>query len=216
MATRILLVDDHQLMREGLRSLLGKDSKMEVVGEAGDGVTALRLAEELLPDIIIMDIAMSGMDGIEATGHIVAKCPQCKIIALSMHANKLFVQDMFKAGAAGYLLKECAAAELADAIRTVLKNEIYLSPKIAGIVVEAYSGSPAVKQDFATLLTERECEILRLLADGKSTKEIALQLHKSVQTVDASRRTIMEKLNMDSIAQLVKYAIREGLSTLEI
>ncbi len=215
MSIKIILADDHQLMREGLCSLLETELGMHVIAQASDGDTVVRLAGELLPDIIIMDIGMPGLDGIEATKQITSKYSFIKIIALSMHTNKLFVMDMFEAGASGYLLKECASAELATAITSVLENNIYISPKIAGVVLDDHLKYPSMEQDSTIVLTEKECEILRFLASGKSTKQIAIQLEKSIQTIDGHRRHIMDKLGFDKLAQLIKYAIREGLTPLE-
>ncbi len=215
METRVILADDHQLMREGLRTLLEKELGMEVVGEASDGETVVQLAREFLPDIIIMDVGMPGLDGIDATRRINDEFPSIKVIALSMHSNKLFVTDMFEAGASGYLLKECASAELQNAMNAVLANEIYISPKVAGIVLDDHMKHTSGEQSSTVVLTVKECEVLRLLASGKSTKEIALRLEKSVQMIDVHRRRIMDKLETDNMADLVKYAIREGLTTLE-
>ncbi len=215
MSTKVILADDHQLMREGLCSLLETELGMQVVAQASDGDAVVRLAGEFLPDLIIMDIGMPGLDGIEATEQITSKFSSIKIIALSMHTNKLFVMDMFEAGASGYLLKECASVELAAAITSVLENNIYISPKIAGVVLDDHLKYPLIKQDSAVVLAKKECEILRLLASGKSAKQIAIQLEKSIQSIDGYRRGIMDKLGFDNLAQLVKYAIREGLSPLE-
>jgi len=215
MSTKVILADDHQLMREGLCSLLEKELGVQVVGQAGDGETVVRLAGELLPDIIIMDVGMPGLDGIEATRQITSKFSSIKIIALSMHTNKLFVTGMFEAGACGYLLKECASAELVTAITSVLENNIYLSPKIAGIVLDNHLKRPLMEHNSSASLTEKEYEILRLLASGKTTKQIATQLEKSVQSVDTHRRQIMDKLGFDNLAHLIKYAIREGLTSVE-
>lgn len=215
MSTKVILADDHQLIREGLCSLLETDLGMQVVAQAADGDAVVRLAGEFLPELIIMDIGMPGLDGIEATKQIKSKFPSIKIIALSMHTNKLFVMDMFEAGASGYLLKECASAELATAITSVLENNIYISPKIAGVVLYDHLKYPSLEQDSEVVLTKKECEILRLLASGNSTKQVAKQLEKSVQSIDGCRRQIMDKLGFDNLAQLVKYAIREGLTPLE-
>ncbi len=215
MSIRIVLADDHRLIREGLRSLLENDFGMEVVGQADNGEMAVQMVKELSPEIVIMDLAMPGLDGIAATSQIVKKFPSVKVIALSMHSNRLFVDGILKAGAVAYLLKESASMELDNAISTVLANEIYLSPKIAGLVVKQHIKHAPAQEDSKPTLTEREYEILRLIANGKSTKEIALHLDKSVQTIDMARRQIMEKLGVDSIAQLVKYAIGEGLTSLE-
>lgn len=214
MSIKIILADDHALIRSGLRTLLVNELGMEVVGEAGNGEETIRLTRQLAPDIVIMDITMPGLDGIEATRQIVTEMPSVRVIALSMHANKLFVEDIFKAGASGYLLKACASLELEAAIQTVLKGEVYICPKIAGVVVGARENPDSTTPSSLNLLTAKECEVLRLVVSGKSTKEIAQLLDKSPQTVDASRRQIMQKLGIDNLADLVKYAIREGLTTL--
>jgi len=214
MSIKLILADDHALIRSGLRTLLVNELGMEVVGEAGNGEEAIRLTRQLAPDIVIMDITMPGLDGIEATRQIVTEMPSVRVIALSMHANKLFVEDIFKAGASGYLLKACASLELEAAIQTVLKGEVYICPKIAGVVVGARENPDSTTPSSLNLLTVKECEVLRLVVSGKSTKEIAQLLDKSPQTVDASRRQIMQKLGIENLADLVKYAIREGLTTL--
>lgn len=214
MSIKLILADDHALIRSGLRTLLVNELGMEVVGEAGNGEEAIRLTRQLAPDIVIMDITMPGLDGIEATRQIVTEMPSVRVIALSMHANKLFVEDIFKAGASGYLLKACASLELEAAIQTVLKGEVYICSKIAGVVVGARENPDSTTPSSLNLLTVKECEVLRLVVSGKSTKEIAQLLDKSPQTVDASRRQIMQKLGIENLADLVKYAIREGLTTL--
>jgi two-component system response regulator NreC len=215
MSATIILVDDHQLMREGLRTLLEKELGMEVVGQADNGEAAVELARELKPDIVIMDVAMPGLDGIDASRQIVDEFPSIKIIALSMHSCKLFVMDMFDAGVSGYLLKECAPMELDNAINAILENDIYISPKIAGVVLDRHTKRPLVTQGSVAVLTKRECEVLRLLASGESTKQIAAMIKKSIQSVDMYRRQIMDKLGVDNLAQLVKFAIHEGLVSLE-
>jgi DNA-binding NarL/FixJ family response regulator len=208
MSIRIILADDHQLVRESIRILLEKELGMKVVGEAGDGQTAVRLAREHLPDIVIVDVAMLGSDGIDATKQITSEFPSIKVIALSMYSNKLFVMNMLEAGASGYLLKECTSKELKKAINSVLKNEVYLSPKVAAIVVDGHIRRPLATQSSIAVLTKRECEVLRLLASGKSTKEIAFTLKKSVQTVDACRRVIRSDLGL----RLPKFATPQSLS----
>lgn len=214
MTVRILLVDDHQVLREGLRSLLEQQSNMEVVGEAGDGMTALRLVRELEPDLVIMDVNMDGMDGIDATRMIHREHPEIKVLALSMFLRKTFVTEMFKSGAAGYLLKDNAFSEIVEAIRTILGGEKYVCAKVAALLVDEYvqeDQESAVKER----LTKREMEVIRMLADGKTSKEIALITETSAKTVDACRRRIMQKLSINSVAELVKYAIREGLTTVD-
>ncbi|MEE9369907.1 MAG: response regulator transcription factor [Sedimentisphaerales bacterium] len=216
MSVRILLADDHAIMRQGLRSLLEKEADMEVVGEVADGRKALELVRELVPDIVVMDISMPNLNGIEATHQITKELPNVKVIALSIHSDRRFVAGMLKAGASGYILKECLFDEFVRAIRTVATGEIYLSPTITGVVVEDYVKRLAtmVNSQFATL-TDREHEVLQLLAEGKTTKQIALELHVSTKTIEANRRHIMDRLNIHSIAELTKYAIREGLTSLE-
>jgi DNA-binding NarL/FixJ family response regulator len=214
MATKILLVDDHQILREGLRSLLEKQPDMEIVGEAGDGRTALQLVRKLRPDVVIMDVNMEGMDGIDTTRVITREQPKTKVLALSMYLRKTFVSEMFKSGASGYLLKESAFAEVVQAIRTILVGRKYACPRVAGLLVDEYIQTDAAAPAGATL-TEREIQVTRMLADGKSSKEIALITHTSIKTIDACRRRIMHKLGIGSVAELVKYAIREGLTEVD-
>jgi DNA-binding NarL/FixJ family response regulator len=210
MATKILLVDDHQILREGLRALLEKQEGMEIVGEAGDGRTALHLVQSLRPDVVIMDVNMEGMDGIEVTRMITREHPETKVLALSMYLRSSFVSEMFKSGALGYLLKENAFAEVVQAIKTILTGQKYASTKVAALLVDEYipvDGHRAVR----AALTERETEVTRMLASGKSAKEIAFITHTSIKTVDACRRRIMQKLGINSVAELVLYAVRERL-----
>ena len=216
MSTKILLADDHKITREGLRSLLEKQSDMEVVAEAEEGHEAVRLVREIHPDIAIMDVTMPDLNGIEATQKIVSECPNVKVIALSMHSDTLFVTEMLKSGASGYLLKDCAFEELTRAIHTVLDGKLYLSPAISDVVVDGYlhrlSENNSVDSD---VLSHREREVLQMLAEGKSTKQVALKLHISVKTVETHRRQMMHKLDIYSVAELTKYAIRKGLTSLE-
>lgn len=214
--TRILLADDHRIIREGLRALLQKQSDMEVVEEVQDGVSAVRISENLHPDIVIMDIGMPGLNGIEATRQIVTRVNGVKVIGLSMHSDKRFVVEMLKAGASGYLLKDCAFEELISAIRTISTGHIYLSQRVTGVVVDEYlhnrSGSDSTAYG---LLTAREREVLQLLAEGNTTNMIAFCLNVSTKTVDARRKQIMKKLGLRSVADLTKYSIREGLTSLD-
>jgi two-component system response regulator NreC len=216
MSIRIILADDHKITRQGLRLLLDKQSDMEVIAETQDGRTAVQLAEKLLPDVVIMDVSMPDLNGVEASRQITSRFPNIRIIALSMHSDTLFVAEMLRSGASGYLLKDCAFEELARAIRTVIAGKTYLSPAISGVVVDDYLHRLS-KVDSSTtrLLTDREREVLQLLAEGKSTKQIALKLHISPKTVETHRRQIMDKLNLHTIAELTKYAIRKGLTSLE-
>jgi DNA-binding NarL/FixJ family response regulator len=216
MSIKILLADDHKIVRDGLRALIEKQQDMEVVAEAADGRTAVRLAKEMLPDVVIMDISMPDLNGIEAARQIVAGAPRVKIITLSMHSDSRFVKEVFKAGASGYLLKECAFEELARAIHTVAADQIYLSPRITHVVLNDYmSRLPMAEASVFSVLSAREREVLQLMAEGKTTKEIAYSLDLSVKTVEAHRQKIMEKSNIHSVAELTKYAIREGLTSLE-
>lgn len=216
MSIRILLADDHKITRQGLRSLLEKQPDMEVVAEAEEGRTAVRLVQELVPNVVIMDVSMPDLNGMEATRRIVAEFPNVKIIALSMHSDSLFVTEMLRSGASGYLLKDCAFEELERAIRTVMANKTYLSPSISGVVVDDYLHRLS-KADFSNseVLSDREREVLQLVAEGKSTKQIALKLHISTKTVETHRRQVMNKLDIHTVAELTKYAIRKGLTSLE-
>lgn len=218
MAVRILLVDDHKMFRQGLCKMLKEqpDMDMDVVGEAEDGATAIRLARELKPDFIIMDVDMPGMNGIDAARRILPEMPNIKLVALSTYLKKAFIIEMLKAGASGYILKEQAFDELIEAIKTVISGETYLSTKATSIIVDDYVQS-CHRRDAPSkkALTEREYEVLKLLAEGKPSKEIALLLDISIQAVDASRRRIMQKLDIQSFADLVKYAIRKGLTSID-
>jgi DNA-binding NarL/FixJ family response regulator len=215
MTIRIVIADDHTIVREGFRSLLEAQEGMAVVGEAAEGRSAVRLARDLQPDVVIMDVRMPELNGIEATRQITAEHPGVKVIGLSMHLEKQFVSEMLKAGASGYLLKDCPSEELVMAIKAVKKGKMFLSPAVAGKVVESF----VIRRDGSdstafTSLTEREREVLQLIAEGSSIKEIAGLLHLSVNTIHTHRKNIMEKLDLQSTAALTKYAIREGLTEL--
>ena len=215
MKIRILLVDDHQVVREGLRRLLADEADMEVVGEAADGRAALASAADLAPHVIVMDVTMPERNGIEATRAIRELSPPPQVVILSMHADTRYVNEALQSGATGYVLKDAAFDELARAIRAVNDNGVFLSPRIARAVTEnlrSTTGQPA-----ATLasLTPREREVLQLLAEGQSTKQLARSLGISGKTVETHRRRIMERLGLDSLAALTKFAIREGLTTAE-
>jgi len=213
MPLRLLLVDDHKIMREGLRTLVARYPEMTVVGEAGDGASAVQLASELSPDIVIMDISMPGLNGIEATRRIRANEPRIRVVALSMHADRRFVLETLKAGASGYLLKDCAFEEIASALRSVAGGGMYLSARITDLVVREYMSSQ--KPDGGPqALTPREREVLQLVAEGQSTKDIAYKLAISVKTVETHRQQLMEKLGIHSVAELTKYAVREGITPL--
>jgi two-component system, NarL family, response regulator NreC len=216
MSVRIILADDHKIVRDGLRSLLSNQPGMDVIAEADNGRETVRLARDLAPDLVIMDIGMPDLNGIDATRQITAELPNVKVIALSMHSDRRFVVQMFRAGASGYLLKDCAFEELARAVGAVLKNQTYLSPAVAGPVMEDYIHhlSTAATVEFS-VLSPREREVLQLLAEGKTTKETAALLCVSIKTVETHRQQIMSKLDIHSMAELIKYAIREGLTSLD-
>jgi two-component system response regulator NreC len=216
---KVILADDHQIVRHGLRSLLSKEPDIEVVGEADNGRAVVRLVQELSPQVVIMDISMPDLNGIEATRQILSDFSGVKVIALSMHSDSLFVLNMFKAGASGYLLKDCALEELVKAVRTVMNRKVYLSPSISDIVVKDFviGWSPEDSSSSAySILTAREREVLQLMAEGKTTNQIAESLCISVKTVEAHRKQLMTKLDIHSVAELTKYAIRQGLTTLEV
>jgi len=215
MKIRIVVADDHKIMREGLKALIDKQPNMEVAAEAQDGLTATKLARKLLPHIIIMDIGMPEMNGIDATRQIVSENKDVKIVALSMHSDRRFVLEMLKAGASGYLLKDSAFEELVNAVHTVMDGQPYLSPRITDIIVKEYLYNlPRNEPSVFTILTAREREVLQHLAEGKSTKQIASTLNLSVKTVETHRQQIMDKLEIRTVAELTKYAIREGLTSL--
>jgi DNA-binding NarL/FixJ family response regulator len=214
---KILLADDHKIVRQGIRTLLATEPDMEVVGEADNGRIILRLVQELSPQVIIMDISMPDLNGIDATRQILSEFPGLKVIALSMHSDSLFVLNMLKAGASGYLLKDCALEELVKAIRTVVANKTYLSPGISDILIRDFMEGWSISTGASvfTVLTAREREVLQLMAEGKSTTQIAHTLCVSVKTVEAHRKQVMNKLGIHSVAGLTKYAIREGLTSLD-
>ncbi|MHC4592994.1 MAG: response regulator transcription factor [Planctomycetota bacterium] len=216
MAIRILLADDHQILREGLRALLSSERDMEVVGEAADGRSAVQLAADLAPDVVIMDVAMPDLNGVEATRQITQSAPGAKVIALSMHSDKRFVQEMLRAGACGYVRKGSSISELARAIHNVVKGHVYLCPTAADIVARGYVDQlPAYGSPPAVALTPREREVAQLLAEGMIPKQIAAELGISVKTVSTHRRHVMVKCGLQSTADLVRYAIQRGYTFLE-
>jgi len=215
MSIKVLIADDHQIMRDGLRAMLEKEHDIKIVGEAVDGRMTERLARELIPDAIIMDVAMPDLNGIEATRQIVAELPGVKIIALSMHDDRRFVLNMLKAGAAGYILKDDAFKNLSKAIRMVMANKTYLSNEISDLVENnCLTSSTGMKSTDFQLLSCREREVLQLVAEGKTSNQIAENLHISAKTVETHRQHVTLKLNIKNVAELTKYAIREGLTTL--
>lgn len=216
MSVQVLLADDHKIMRDGLRALLDKVADVQVVAEAENGRDAVRLAKELKPNVIIMDMSMPELNGIDATRQILAEFPEMRVIALSMHSDKRFLSQVFRAGAVGYLLKDCAFDELSLAVQTVVKGEKYLSPKLTNVVVDNFMrpsslSLPAV----STTLTPREREVVQLIAEGETTKQIANHLNVSIKTIETHRSQLMQKLGVNSVAQLTKFAIREGLTSLD-
>jgi DNA-binding NarL/FixJ family response regulator len=214
MSIKIIIADDHAMLRHGLSKSFQNEKDMEVIAQAKDGRTTVELVKELSPNIVIMDIGMPDLNGIEATRQIIKENPKVKIIALSMHSSKNFIIEMFKAGASGYLLKDCEFDELINAIRLVMNNKTYISPAISDVVVDNYMRQPGAnaKESAYSILSQREREILQLLTEGKATKQIAKRLHISPKTVEVHRLNLMGKLKIDSIAQLTKYAIQEGLT----
>jgi DNA-binding NarL/FixJ family response regulator len=213
---RVIIADDHKIIREGLRSLLEKSGEFECVGEADDGRQAVMLATELRPDIVIMDIAMPNLNGIEATRQIKSELPEVEVVVLSMHATRNYVVQVLQAGASAYLLKDSAFEELSTALLAISRGGMYLSPAITKTAALAtlkggLSGGIGGQTDH---LTKRELQVLQLIAEGKSTKDIAARLELSVKTVETHRKQIMDKLEIRSIAGLTKYCIREGLTSL--
>jgi two-component system response regulator NreC len=215
MSIKIMVVDEHKIVREGLATLIAKQPNMEIVGEAADGREALDLVEKNTPDLILMDVTMPNLNGIEATRRIKSKNPEIEIIALSLHSERQFVLGMISAGASGYLIKQCTFDELVLAINTVMEGKKYLSREIANVLIEEYVRKDS--QERAVIdskLTSREIEILQLLAEGKTTKEIASNLSISLKTVEAHIRHTKSKLKAKTVAALTKIAIREGLTSL--
>jgi two-component system, NarL family, response regulator NreC len=205
---RILLADDHAVVRQGFKMILNAQPDMEIVGEAGNGREAVDLAEKLKPDVVVMDVAMPELNGIEATRRVVQSTPHARVIALSMHKDSVYVREVLRAGARGYLLKDSGAGDLVSAVRAIARGEGYLSPGVSNAVLDDYRRHVTNPID---LLSSREREVLQMLAEGKTNKEVATILNLSVYTVDAHRGRIMEKLNLHSINELVRFAVRNGL-----
>jgi DNA-binding NarL/FixJ family response regulator len=213
---KVLLVDDHKMILDGLKSLINKHENIVVIGEAGNGAEAIELAKELKPDIVIMDISMPDMNGIEATRRLKASMKNIKIIALSMHNNKKFVSEMLRAGADGYVVKHSAYEELISAIDTVNIKKRFLSPCLLDCVLDnCVAGYSLRGENVYTKLSQTERQVLQILTEGKCSKEIASRLNISVRTVDTHRHNIMKKLSLHSVAELTKYAVREGITALE-
>ncbi|HZP92718.1 MAG TPA: response regulator transcription factor [Burkholderiales bacterium] len=207
---RVIVIDDHNLVRAGIRALLSTIRGVEVVAEAADGAEAPALIEKYGPDVVLMDIAMKSLNGLNATAKITAAHPQVRVLILSMHANEEYVLQALRAGAAGYLLKEAATAELEIALQAVSRGETYLSPPVSRAVVDGYVSRTAAEREHDGL-TPRQREILRLIAQGLGTKEIAYQLDLSVKTIETHRAMLMERLGIRDVAGLTRYAIRAGL-----
>jgi DNA-binding NarL/FixJ family response regulator len=213
---KILLVDDHQIIREGLRMLLEQQSDMKVIAEADNGRAAVALARNLLPDVVLIDVAMPGMNGIDATRRIVKAAPSVKVIGLSMYADRHFVVEMINAGASGYVQKCCAGKDIEIAIRTVMTQDKYFCPlSVNELARKNLRTGPQPRIAVSSVLTAREREVLQLLAEGQSTREMAALLQVSVKTIETHRQKISKKLSIDNVAELTKYAIREGLTSLE-
>lgn len=208
---RILLCDDHLLIRASLKSLIGEFPSIQVVGEAGDGREALEHAGKLQPHVVLMDIAMPGLNGLEATRRLVKDYPQVRVVMLSMHADESHVLQALRAGASGYVLKGSAPRELEMAIEAVARGEIFLSPAISKHVIDVYLNRAEGHVNSLDLLTPRQREILQLIAEGKSSKQIAQLLDASVKTIESHRASLMERLDIHDVAGLVRYAIRHGL-----
>jgi DNA-binding NarL/FixJ family response regulator len=209
---RILLVDDHAILRAGLRALLAAYPEIEIVGEAGDGAQAVALVNELAPDIVIMDVAMPGMNGLTATRQILELRPETKVLILTQYVSKEYVLPLLRLGASGYVLKQAVDTDLITAIRAVARGESFLYPPVAKLVLDAYLKEPTGESDDPfTQLTEREREILILVARGRSTREIAETLHISPNTVDVHRARLMQKLELHNVAEITSFAVRRGL-----
>ena len=213
MKLKILLVDDHKMFREALRSMLEKEADVEVVGEVGDGREVLRVAGQTLPEVVCMDVGMPGLNGIEATRRLVTSHPGIKVIGVSAFCDRRFVLEMLNAGAAGYVTKGEAGEELLRAIRAVRRHQTYLCPEVAAGVVDALRNGSQDAVSSAPQLGSREKEVLQLLAEGCTSPQIATRLHLASSTVEVHRRNIMRKLSLHSVAELTKYAIRNGLTS---
>ena len=208
---RVLLVDDHTILRQGIVALLNREEDIDIVGEAGDGVAGVDLARRLKPDVVVMDISLPGMGGLEATRQILEDLPDCRILALTARFDLASVEQLFDAGVAGYLLKDCAHEELVRGIHTVAEGRRYVSEKLENDLLSHHLCRPNSTRD----LTARERQVLQMIANGSSIKEVALELHVSTKTVETHRRSVMEKLQIFNIAQLTKHAIRQGISSLD-
>jgi DNA-binding NarL/FixJ family response regulator len=212
MSIKIVIADDHAILRDGLSRSFDMENDIEVVAQAADGHAVMNIIREHSPDVVIMDIGMPELNGIEATRRISRDFPTVKVIGLSMHSSDKYVREMFRAGASGYLLKNCPFDELSEAVRTVAGGKTYVSPSIGEMIVQEYINKPDEQKSVFSILSQREREVLQLLAEGKTTKQAAMSLHISPKTVEVHRLNLMNKLEIDNIAQLTKYAIQEGLT----
>lgn len=212
---RVLLADDHTLVRAGIRALLEELPDVSVIGECSNGRDAVREARRVNPDLVIMDMSMPELNGADATQRIIADCPDTRVLVLSMHNDSRYVQRMFQAGASGYILKDSAPEELGAAIAVLRNQGVYLSSGITGVVVEDYVRRLSTKSDSATELSSREREVLQLIAEGRSTTEIAQLLNLSTKTVESHRKRLMDKLGLYSVAELTRYAISQGIVPME-
>jgi two-component system response regulator NreC len=212
MSIRVILADDHTMLRHGLSRSFEMEKDIDIIGQTKDGHSTIELVEELSPDLVVMDIGMPGLNGIETTRKVKKDYPNVKVVGLSMHSSDKYIREMFRAGASGYLLKDCSFEELVEAIKTVAKGKMYISPSISDTVVKDYLTQSDEQISAFTVLSHREREVLQLLTEGKTTKQVARDLHISPKTVEVHRLRIMNKLEIDNIAQLTKYAIQEGLT----
>jgi RNA polymerase sigma factor (sigma-70 family) len=213
MSIRVLIADDHRMIREGLRSLIEREPDMVMVGEADNGREAVAMAKKFSPDVIVMDVGMPDLNGMEATRQTLEQCPNVRVLALSMYTDRRYAAGMLQAGAKGYVVKKAAYDELVTAIRTVASGQAFLSAEVTSVIVDDYSRRLMATDGSAfTVLTEREREIVQLVAEGRSTKEIAEALGVSAKTVDTHRQNLMDKLNLHSVAEITRYAVREGLT----
>jgi two-component system, NarL family, response regulator NreC len=206
--TKILLADDHTIVRQGLKLIISSHADLAVIGEAANGREVLELVEKLKPDVILMDVAMPELNGVEATRRVHEISPRTKVLVLSMHKEAVYVREILKAGARGYILKDAIDTELISAIQSVARGDGYISPAISGTLLSDYRQNITNALD---LLSSREREVLQLIAEGKTNKEVATRLNLSVYTVDSHRGKIMEKLNLHSTGELVRFAVKQGL-----
>lgn len=217
MKINVVIADDHKIIRDGLCALIEKQPDMEVIAEAENGKEAVDVAQKLSPDVVIMDITMPGMNGIEATRRIVENNPAVKVIGLSMHSAPEFVSGILNAGASGYILKECAFSQIVQAIQALVQNKSYICPEVASVVIDGFKErKTSDHSDDTSPLTDREREVLQLITEGYSSKEIAAQLNLSNKTIDSHRQNIMDKLHCHDVVKLTKYAIRMGITSAEI